>query len=107
MKKKMALAIGVLVFCTVGAYAQSVLGVRVINVVNSTVQYEVTNYSDKSGWYDLVITYTDTSGRSQKIDTYRKAMGVGSLGGRGSSGVLEYYLPNYGGGRVIMQAYFR
>ena len=103
----MILAIVALVFCAVGAYAQSVLGVRVISVGNSYVQYEVTNYSDKYGWYDLVITYTDTSGRSRKIDTYKKAMGVGSFGGRGSSGVLEYYLPNYGGGKVIMQAYFR
>jgi hypothetical protein len=53
MKKKILLAIDALVFFAVSAYAQSMLGVRVIGVINSSVQYAVTNYSDKSGWYDL------------------------------------------------------
>jgi len=109
MKKALLVCI-TLVIIAVCVYAQSVIGARVTHVEEMSsgwtyIHYEMVNSSNKSGWYDFVLRYTDTSGGRKEYNSYRSSMGAGWIGAYGRKNE-KYGVKDYGGNASV-QVFFR
>lgn len=91
-------------------HVQPEIGARVTEISHGAggwtyIHYEVINFSHRADWIDLVITYTDTAGRRQEINSHMAILGGGTIAARTVQSRWQG-VQNFGGNATV-QAFFR